>query len=260
VRFGALTLPNVSPRELARRWRLLDALPRIESVWIADQLVNTLRPDQRWHDAWTLLGALARETERVRIGPLVSPLTYRNPANLAHAARTLDELSNGRAELGLGAGGSPPDHEFAQVDDWLPPERAQRFEQFVERVVELDPRVPLTIGGHGETALRLAARHAHRWNTYVGERVDADAGRATAHERNARLDELCAETGRTVIRSALIGYPFVRETPFRSDDAWHEFVAAWEALGFDELVLYYPPRVGMPDGSVEDGLFERMLG
>jgi alkanesulfonate monooxygenase SsuD/methylene tetrahydromethanopterin reductase-like flavin-dependent oxidoreductase (luciferase family) len=259
VQFGLLTLPNAPWQELARRWRVADGLQKVSNVWIADQLANPFRPEQRWRDAWTLLGALSQETTRVRIGPLVSPLPLRIPATLVNAVRTLDQLSDGRAELGVGAGGAVSDHELAQVENWEPAERARRFDKFVTRIVELEPSVPLTIGGNADTALRLAAKHAHRWNTYVGRDVGPAEGRRTAADRNARLDELCADTGRTVIRSALIGYPFVRETPFRSDDAWHEFVGAWEALGFDELVLYYPAHVGMPEDAVEEGLLERML-
>ena len=63
---------------------------------------------------WTLLGVLARETSRVRVGPLVSPRTLRNPAVLARAAVTLDELSGGRAELGVGAGGARCDDELSR--------------------------------------------------------------------------------------------------------------------------------------------------
>jgi alkanesulfonate monooxygenase SsuD/methylene tetrahydromethanopterin reductase-like flavin-dependent oxidoreductase (luciferase family) len=257
--FGLLTLPNAPWQELARRWRLIDGLQKVTNVWIADQLANPFQPRQLWRDAWTLLGALSQETTRVRIGPLVSPLPLRIPATLVNAVRTLDELSRGRAELGVGAGGAVSDHELAQVENWDAAERSRRFTKFVERIVELDPAIPLTIGGQSETALNLSARYATRWNTYVGRGVEPEEGRRSAREHLRRLDELCAEAGRSVIRSALIGYPFVRETPFRSEDAWHEFVGAWNELGFDELVLYYPPHVGMPDGLVEDGLLERML-
>ena len=77
---------------------------------------------------------------------------------------------------------------------------------------------------------------------------------------NERLDELCAETRRTVLRSALIGYPFVAETPWQSEEAFHDFVGRWEEAGFEELVLFYPWDWQMPEGSAEPGLAERMLG
>src|SRR6266581_8462052 len=61
-------------------------------------------------DAWTTLAGLARETERIRLGTLVSPVTFRHPAVLAKLAATLDQLSDGRAELGIGAGWLEPEH------------------------------------------------------------------------------------------------------------------------------------------------------
>jgi hypothetical protein len=76
-------------------------------------------------------------------------------------------------------------------------------------------------------------------------------------EDNERLDELCAKTGRTVLRSALIGHPFVGETPWRSDDAFADVVGRWQEAGFQELVFYHPPEWRMPTGSVTPGVFER---
>jgi hypothetical protein len=75
----------------------------------------------------------------------------------------------------------------------------------------------------------------------------------------ARLDELCSETGRTVRRSVLIGHPFIAETPWRSEAAFADVVGRWEEAGFDEIVFYYPPETGMPEGSVTTGVFERVF-
>jgi hypothetical protein len=57
----------------------------------------------------------------------------------------------------------------------------------------------------------------------------------------------------------LLGYPFVRETPFRCDEAFAEVVDRWQAVGFDELVFYYPAEWAAPEGAVASGLFERVL-
>ena len=108
--------------------------------------------------------------------------------------------------------------------------------------------------------LGLAARHADRWNTFGGFGINPEEAVRGGREDNARLDELCAETGRTVRRSALIGYPFNGETPWRSDEAFADVVGRWEDAGFEELVFYYPPEWATPEGSVEPGVFERMLG
>ena len=120
--------------------------------------------------------------------------------------------------------------------------------------------IPLTIAGRGKTILGLAARYADRWNTYGGfgigpeEAVRGAAGGQRASGRAVRGN------GRTVVRSALIGYPFNGETPWRSDGAFADVVGRWKDAGFEELVFFYPAAWEMPEGSVEPGVFERMLG
>jgi alkanesulfonate monooxygenase SsuD/methylene tetrahydromethanopterin reductase-like flavin-dependent oxidoreductase (luciferase family) len=264
LKFGVITLQDAPWPELVERWRYLEQLG-IETIWVADHLAPGPEP---WFEAWTCLTALAHVTKRPRIGPLVSPMTYRHPAVLARTALTVAELSGGRLELGIGSGDSEKDHALAKIPQWPPKERAALFSPWVERLVELladdqlQPKasVPLTIAGHGPTTLRLAARHADRWNAFGGFGLGAEDGLAKCRRNNERLDEFCAETGRTVLRSALVGYPFVAETPWRSEEAFHDFVARWEDAGFEELVLFYPWDWRMPEGSVEPGLPERMLG
>jgi alkanesulfonate monooxygenase SsuD/methylene tetrahydromethanopterin reductase-like flavin-dependent oxidoreductase (luciferase family) len=266
VRFGVITLQDAPWPELVERWRRLEHLG-IETIWVADHLVG--RPGAPWFEGWSCVTALAHLTDAPRIGPLVSPMTYRNAAVLACTALTVAELSGGRLELGVGSGGSPHDHAVARIPEWTPKERAKLFEGWIaellaalddERLQPKATKIPLTIAGRGPTILRLAARHADRWNTFGGVGLTAEEGLERGRRDNERLDDLCAETGRTVLRSALIGYPFVAETPFTSEAAWHDFVARWEDAGFEELVLYYPWDWRMPEGSVEEGLAERMLG
>ncbi len=174
----------------------------------------------RYH-GWTCLAALAEQTSRARIGTLVSPMTLHNPAVLAKAALTVDHASGGRLELGLGSGGS-----------------------------DLD--------------LQLAGVQSPTDDDFRGFRgLSEEEGLSRSRDRNAQLDRFCDEAGRdprSVIRSALIGYPFVAETPWRSEASFQDFVRRWGEAGFDEVIIYYPPDWGMPEGSVEVGLFERMLG
>ena len=270
MNFGVLTLPNAPWRELVETWRKLDALARIESIWVADHLANPYRREQQWFDGWTCLTMLAHATERVRIGTLVSPMTFHNPASLVKAAVSVDHLSSGRLELAVGSGGSGYDQALAQAESGDAQSRAARFEGFVARLVDLiaredlrprpvHGRIPLTIGGNSRAVRRIAARHADRWNTYVGWQLAPEEGRRLTADRNADLDELCDVSGRTVLRSALIGHSFVHETPFRSREAFDEFVAAYEAAGVEELILYWPPEFAMPDGAVEPRLFEQLF-
>ncbi len=119
-----------------------------------------MRPEQPWFEAWSCITALAHVTERPRIGPLVSPMTLRNPAVLARTALTVAEISGGRLELGVGSGRSGSfDHELAEVPMWEPTGARRRCSPtWVERLVELladerlqpKRRVPLTVAGPRE--------------------------------------------------------------------------------------------------------------
>jgi alkanesulfonate monooxygenase SsuD/methylene tetrahydromethanopterin reductase-like flavin-dependent oxidoreductase (luciferase family) len=66
-----------------------------DSIWLADHFVNYIRPTATWYEAWTWMADLANQTKEIRIGTLVTPITWRNPAWLAHHAMTVDHISNG---------------------------------------------------------------------------------------------------------------------------------------------------------------------
>ena len=210
MRLGATTIPNVPLDELAGRWRALDAMPQVETVWVPDHRFKG------WIDAWAALDALCSATKRVRLGPLVSPLTLHDPKELARTAVRLDEASGHRVELGVGSGG-----------EW------RRFEVWTDELVPLLGDIPVTVGGAGATALRVAARHARRWNYSPGADDSLESARERGRELNVRLDELA---DRPIVRSVLIAYPY------RGEDAtsFDELVAAWAKAGFEELIVDYP--------------------
>jgi probable F420-dependent oxidoreductase len=167
-------------------------------------------PDGAHFEAWTLLGAMAAATERVRLGTLVSSTGYRNPDLLADMARTLDHASGGRAILGIGAGWNQRDHVEYGYDQGDASARATVFSRAVPRIVarldRLVPRpvsgpLPILVGGGGErTTLRLAAEHAHIWNAFFDEPA------AFVH-KNQVLERWCADVGRDpgeIVRSMTI--------------------------------------------------------
>jgi alkanesulfonate monooxygenase SsuD/methylene tetrahydromethanopterin reductase-like flavin-dependent oxidoreductase (luciferase family) len=266
VKLGVITLQDAPWAELVDRWLRLEELG-VETIWVADHLGHKgLEPGEPWFEAWSCLTALAYETKRPQIGPLVTSMTLRNPAVLARTALTVAEISGGRLELGIGSGASEFDHDLTQTTMLTPKERAAAFTAWVERLLDVlaDERfspkseIPLTIAGRGPTILGLAARYADRWNTFGGFGIEVEEAIRKAREDNARLDELCSETGRTVLRSVLLGYhAFIPETPWRSDEAFAEVVERWRDAGFEEIVFYYPPDTNMPAGTVEAGVFER---
>jgi alkanesulfonate monooxygenase SsuD/methylene tetrahydromethanopterin reductase-like flavin-dependent oxidoreductase (luciferase family) len=133
-----------------------------DSVWLYDHL----QPPPAF-ECFTSLAAVARETEHVKLGQLVTCSLYRNPRFLAHVVRTLDAASKGRALLGLGAGWDEEEYrDYGYPEPWPSlGERLGRLEETAATVRPLVGRVPMMIGGQGEKVLlRLVARHADACN------------------------------------------------------------------------------------------------
>jgi F420-dependent oxidoreductase-like protein len=186
------------------------------SIWLADHMWARGLADVDHLEIWTALSALAARTTRLRLGSLVLCNSYRNPALTAKMASSLDQISGGRLELGIGAGWM--DEEYRGYGYNFPPVRV-RLEQLDEgldviRRLFTEPRAtfqgkyyalddaannpkpkqkpypPITIGGSGERVLlRLVAKHADRWNCPVNAAADI------AHKL-AILRSHCAEVGR----------------------------------------------------------------
>ncbi len=178
-------------------------------------------------DAWAVLAGLARETDRIRLGVLVSPVTFRHPGNLAKLASTVQEMSGGRLELGMGAGWHEDEHrrhgfEFPPIerradlleeqlaivrgllegpDGWTFGGTAYRVDDARFRP-KPSPMVPIVVGGDGTPrGFRIAARWADEFNL-------SGAPPETAREKFARLDDACIATGRdpaTLHRSVMAG-------------------------------------------------------
>ena len=180
-------------------------------------------------DAWTVLAGLARETERIRLGVLVSPVTFRLPGTLAKIAATVDEMSGGRIEVGMGAGWNEDEHRRHGVV--FPPisERADMLEEQLAIVHGLweepdgwsfdgahyrledaifhpkpvqKPRPPIIVGGEGSPrSLRIGARYADEFNV-------TSSTPARVADRFALLDAACRAIGRdpaTIVHSAMVG-------------------------------------------------------
>ena len=260
--FGIQTPQVRTWPEMLELWQRVEALG-FDSAWLPDHLVPPFRPDGPLLEAWTLLAALAARTERVRLGVLVSCNTFRHPPLLAKQAVTLDHVSDGRLELGIGAGWFAPEHEMFGIDLPGTPELVDRFREAVE-VVDLllrqdvttydgsyyqvrkapfrpapvqQPRPPLTLGAHGPKMLRIVAEHADRWNS--------TGTVAEMAERNRVLDEQCAAVGRdpsAILRSHLyVAALLPDERPWDSLEAFRDFVGRFREVGVAEFLLQPPP-------------------
>ena len=206
----------------------------LEGLFRSDHYTAIIRPDADAHDAWATLAGLAAITERIRLGTMVSPATFRHPSVLARMAVTVDHISRGRVEVGMGSGWYEREHDahgFAFLDG------KQRFDLFAEQVEVVvrswtedrfdhegpayrlreqlalprplqQPHPPLVLGGTVKPRFAaLAARYATEVNT-LGAPDDE------LRERKAALDRACEEAGRD---PATLGYSvmtacFVGET------------------------------------------------
>lgn len=193
MRFGIKTAPqHCSWQEMLEIWRAADAAPVFESAWNFDHFYPLTEPhDGSCMEAWVTLSALAQATSRIRVGCMVSGAPYRHPAVLANMAASLDIVSEGRLELGLGAGWHQPECDAYGIDLLPMKQRMDRFEEAVEVIVSLlskettdfegshyqlvgarcepkgpqRPHPPIVIGGGGEKrTLRVVARFASHWN------------------------------------------------------------------------------------------------
>ena len=164
-------------------------------------------------DAWGTICALAAVTDRIRLGTLVSPVTFRPPAVLAKLALTADHVSGGRVDVGIGTGWNEAEHEAFGFPFPPLPERMTELERQVEEIQRLwretgpppvqQPRPRLVLGGSAKPrGARLAARHADEYNVVY-------ASPECAAERRAALREACEAVGRdpdTLTFSVMTGF------------------------------------------------------
>ena len=196
---------------------LAEAVERggLEGLFRSDHYLSGFDDGRAALDAWATLAALAARTERIRLGTLVSPVTFRPASVLTKNAVTVDHVSGGRVEVGLGAGWYAREHEafgfefpdlharLALLERQLEAVTRQ-WEQMRPRPLQ-HPRPPLIVGGHARSrSLRLAVRYADEYNTLF-------ASPEECAERRRRLDEACERAGRDPrsIRFSLMTLSFV---------------------------------------------------
>ncbi|MFF8637480.1 LLM class flavin-dependent oxidoreductase [Streptomyces pilosus] len=264
-RFGIMTAPTqVGYDDLLRVWREADAVPEIEHAWLFDHLMPIFGdPWGPAFEGWTLLSALAAQTRRLRLGVMVTSNRFRPPAMLAKIATTVDIVSGGRLDFGIGVGSRPNPPEArreypAHGLPFQPP--AQAVESLAEACALIRrlwteeepfdfhgthhhltgvfgnpkpvqrPHPPILVGGRSSATLRVVAEHADLWNIPGGDMDDVA-------RRSALLDRYCAEIGRdpdSIVRSIHLPVDTVRPGVTRE--------AIGEALdaGFRHVVLGLP--------------------
>jgi alkanesulfonate monooxygenase SsuD/methylene tetrahydromethanopterin reductase-like flavin-dependent oxidoreductase (luciferase family) len=274
--FGLKTSPmHTTYQQILRTWQQADEVPEIEHAWLWDHMLPLSGPrDGPIYEGWTLLAALAAQTQRVRFGLLVTNNQIRQPAVLGKIASTLDVISGGRLILGVGAGGTLPAGTPMTVDqhpglaEYLayglpvttPAEGLAKLAEtiaivrrmFTEDIFDFDGHYytlagtrnepkpvqpggpPILIGGSGSRMLRLVAEHADIWNVPGPPHGSPEF----LAERSRALDALCEAIGRDpagLIRST--------QVIFTGDDpaAARAVVAQVIAAGFSHIVMAVRP-------------------
>ncbi len=261
-RFGIATAPSqVSYRDVLRVWREADTIPEIEHAWLFDHLMPIFGdPNGPTFEGWTLLSALAAQTERLRLGLLVTSNRFRPPAMLAKIAATVDVVSGGRLDFGIGVG-SRPSHPVARREyaaHGLPfHDSAYAVGSLAEACMVIRrlwtedepfdfdgsylhltgafcnpkpiqrPHPPILIGGRSTATLRVVAEYADLWNIPGGDIDDAVS-------RGALLDRFCAQIGRdpaSITRSIHLSVSY--DHPSNTRNSITEAIDA----GFQHIVL-----------------------
>jgi len=267
LRFGIKTAPQHTTYDaMLAVWRDADATPEFEHAWLFDHFAPIAGDlDGPCFEGWTLLAAFAAQTSRIRLGLMVTGNTYRHPAVLANIAATLDVISNGRLDLGIGAGWNEYEHSSMGIPLYPPGQRIRRLGEaceiikrlFTQHLTDFDgryyqlkdarcepkpiqkPYPPFVIGGGGEQlTLRVTAQYADIWN-FGGGSIETFAHKVKVlHDHCAAIGRDPAEIELSV--QVLVNYANLDETVATLQD--------YVNSGATHLILNL--RYPYPDGIV----------
>lgn len=261
MRYAIKTAPQMTTWDaMVEVWQAADRIELFESAWNFDHFEPILGQPRSGPclEGWTTLAALAALTSRIRVGCMVTGMPYRHPAVLANMAATVDRISGGRLELGLGAGWNQAEADAYGIE--LPglKERFDRFDEGCEVIVRLlsepqvdfagehfqlagaycepkgvqQPHPPITIGGDGpRRTLRAVARHAQRWNTPF---TSPDALAASIEILHGHCADIGRDPSEITITAQCIHDPVAGAT------ATAEACAALGEAGCELAVVYLP--------------------
>lgn len=271
------------------RWRRAEELG-FHTAYTYDHLSWRTFRDGPWFGAVPTLTAAAAATDRLRLGTLVTSPNFRHPVTLAKELITLDDVSDGRVTLGIGAGGNGFDATALRKADeeaWTPRERADHFGEFLplldrlltEDVVSYEgeyyaasevrnipgcvqrPRLPFAVAATGPRGLKLAARHGQAWVTTgdpkLFENGTPEQSLQAIRGQAEKLATACDAIGRDVAElDKILLTGFTPDHPLDSFDAFVDFAGNHAELGFNEIVLHWP--LPGTDFAADEKVFERI--
>jgi F420-dependent oxidoreductase-like protein len=253
---------------LRRFWEDADELG-FHAVWDYDHFYGMRDPTTPTYEGWSMLAAMAAVTSRIRIGCMVTGVTYRHPAILAKMAVSVDHISSGRLEFGIGAGSHEGEHKgygipfpgagtrIDMLDEacdmihrlWAEDSVTHqgRFWELTDALAYPKPvrgRIPIVIGGTGERkTLRVVARHADEWNFSPWQDLGAEGPKEFVRLSRV-LDEHCGAVGRDP-KEIRRSFQVILRTEEREQlEAGRRLLEAYEASGAEHAVIGFsaPPQ------------------
>jgi alkanesulfonate monooxygenase SsuD/methylene tetrahydromethanopterin reductase-like flavin-dependent oxidoreductase (luciferase family) len=275
MRVGIVILPELPRPELVRRWQLAEAYG-FDHAWTYDHLGWRDLVDGPWFDSITTLTAAASVTTSIRLGTFVASPNFRHPVHLAREITALDDISQGRLTLGVGAGGGEFDGAVLGTPGLSPKQRVDRFAEFVDVLDRLltvgritargdyydaidaratpgcvqQPRVPFMMAANGPRSIRLAVRYGDGWVT-TGPQTDSGAlwWRAIA-EATESFGQALSDAGRdAATMSRTLSIDSAPVYSLTSVEAFKDAVGRADALGFTDVITHWPRESSWYAGS-----------
>ncbi len=273
VKFHVLTLPGRPWTEFRKQVLHVEELG-FDIAAVPDHFCDWANPPAAWMECWTSMAALAVETSSIRLSTNVSQIPLRNPGVLAHQAVTVDQISRGRVELGIGTGLTiDPGTEMVGLPNWSNVERARRFGEYIELLGLMlsqdvttyegeyyradnavmnpsshqSPRLPLIAAALGPKMMHHTARFADGWNT-MSFSTDFEEQLDELSTRNDLMDTICDKLGRdrtSIRRSVNLFDAQARAAGGRlryydDPELFVRLVTNLGDAGYREFGLYYP--------------------
>ena len=277
MRIGVVVLPELPWSKQVHQWQRLDEWG-FHAAYTYDHLAWDSLADSPWYATVPVLAAAATATRRIRLGTWVASPNFRHPVPFGKELMTLDELSQGRFVLGVGAGGTGFDAPVLGDAPLTPGQRVARFAEFVEvldllltqpkttydgqwfRAVDArmvpggvqQPRLPFVVAANGPRAMRVVASHGQGWATTGIAEAEGDAERwwATLPDVVGRLDDALLAAGREpgdVER--FLNVDISGSFALQSVEQLRDVVGRAEGLGFAEIVVHWPRPEGVYAGD-----------
>jgi alkanesulfonate monooxygenase SsuD/methylene tetrahydromethanopterin reductase-like flavin-dependent oxidoreductase (luciferase family) len=267
VRVGIVILPEYRWLLAEPKWRAAETYG-FDHAWTYDHIGWRSLVDGPWFDSVPTLTAAAMVTRRIRLGTLVASPNFRHPVPFARGLLALDDVSNGRLTLGVGAGGTGGyDNEVQGAEPLAPRERVTRFAEFVEQLDSLltkerttlrgeyyasvearsapgcvqHPRLPFVVAANGPRSMRVAARFGQGWVTSSRDSDDLGQWWSAVAARARKFDEVLGDRGPVDRYLNLDSAP---KYSLSSVEYFRDAMGRAGELGFTDVVCHWPREDG----------------